>query len=147
VSASDKGTQKQQNIVIQSSGGLSKEEIEKMSKDAELNFEKDKEFKEKVSTVNEIESFTNNTESQLKEHKEKLPADEVKEAEGLLVELKELSQNPDSTSETMREKLDSTRKRILDIFTALYKNNAAAGETNTNTASDADESSKQQNNN
>jgi len=147
VSASDKGTQKQQNIVIQSSGGLSKEEIEKMSKDAELNFEKDKEFKEKVSTVNEIESFTNNTESQLKEHKEKLPADEVKEAEGLLVELKELSQNPDSTSETMREKLDSTRKRILDIFTALYKNNAAAGETNTNTSSDSDESSKQQNNN
>lgn len=75
VSAKDKGTNKEQNIRIEASSGLSQEEIEKMKREAEANAEADKKAKEKAEKLNEADAMIFQTEKQLKEFGDKLPAD------------------------------------------------------------------------
>ena len=77
VSARDKGTGKEQQIVIQSSGGLSKDEIENMVKNAERYAAEDKVKKERVEVVNQAEGILHDTESKMEEYKEQLPKEEV----------------------------------------------------------------------
>ena len=72
VSAKDKGTGKEQKITIQSDGGLSKEEIERMVKDAEANKEADKKKRELVDAKNQADSLINSAEKSLKEHGDKI---------------------------------------------------------------------------
>ena len=78
VSAKDKGTGKEQKIQIQASGGLSDEEIQKMVKDAEANKEADKKKRETVDARNQADSLVFSTEKSLKEHGEKISAEEKK---------------------------------------------------------------------
>merc|ERR1711965_1245120 len=75
VSARDKGTGKEQQIVIQSSGGLSKDDIENMVNQAESFAEEDKKKKEMVETVNQAESAIHDIESKMEEFKEQLPSE------------------------------------------------------------------------
>ena len=75
VSAKDKGTGKEQKIRIEAGSGLSKEEIEKMKNDAKMNEESDKKEKEKVEKINGADSLIFQTEKQLKEYGDKIPAD------------------------------------------------------------------------
>lgn len=77
VSAKDKGTGKEQQIVIQSSGGLSKDEIENMVKKAEEMAAEDKKKREMVELVNQGESIVHDTETKMEEFKSQLPAEEV----------------------------------------------------------------------
>ena len=77
VSAKDRGTGKEQQIVIRSSGGLSKDDIENMVKAAEAHAEQDKQRKEMVETVNFAEGVMHDTETKMTEFKDQLPADEV----------------------------------------------------------------------
>jgi molecular chaperone DnaK len=72
VKAKDKGTNKEQAITIQASGGLSDEDIEKMVKDAEANAEADKERRELVETRNQAESLLHSTKKSLAEHSDKV---------------------------------------------------------------------------
>jgi molecular chaperone DnaK len=72
VSAKDKGTNKEQNIRIEASSGLSEEEIEKMKKEAEANAESDQQEKERIEKLNAADSMIFQTEKQLKEYGEKL---------------------------------------------------------------------------
>merc|ERR1711942_83626 len=76
VSARDKGTGKEQQIVIQSSGGLSKDQIENMVRNAEKYAEEDRIKKERVEYCNQAEGIIHDTESKMEEFKEQLPADE-----------------------------------------------------------------------
>ena len=76
VSAKDKGTGKEQKIQIQASGGLSEEEINKMVKDAEANKEADKKKRESVDARNQADSLVFSTEKSLKEHGDKVSAEE-----------------------------------------------------------------------
>merc|ERR1712198_361184 len=76
VSARDKGTGKEQQIVIQSSGGLSKDDIENMVKEAEKFAEDDKKKKEMVEAVNSAENIIHDTETKMEEFKDQLPEDE-----------------------------------------------------------------------
>ena len=69
VHARDKGTGKEQQIVIQSSGGLSKDEIENMVRDAESHAEADKEKKDRIEAVNQAEGILHDTESKMEEFK------------------------------------------------------------------------------
>lgn len=78
VSARDKGTGKEQQIIIQSSGGLSKDEIENMVKNAEQFAAADKTKKDRVEAVNQGESIVHDTESKMEEFKAQLPQEEVK---------------------------------------------------------------------
>merc|ERR1712232_787789 len=81
VSAKDKGTGKEQNIVIQSSGGLSEDDIEKMVQDAEANAEADAKRRQAIEAKNEIDSLIYSTEKSLTDNAEKLDADVKAEVE------------------------------------------------------------------
>merc|ERR1711959_751298 len=72
VAAKDKATGKEQNIVIQSSGGLSEEDIEEMVRNAEANAEADKERKAIIEARNDADSLAYSTEKQVDEHGDKL---------------------------------------------------------------------------
>merc|ERR1712142_929181 len=76
VSARDKGTGREQQIVIQSSGGLSKDDIENMVKNAEKYAEEDKKKKAIVEAVNQAEGIIHDTETKMEEYKDQLPSEE-----------------------------------------------------------------------
>jgi molecular chaperone DnaK len=95
VTAKDKGTGKEQKIRIESGSGLSKEEIEKMKNDAKANEEADKLEKEKVEKINGADSLIFQTEKQLKEYGDKIPADKKGAIEGSLTKLKEAHKTQD----------------------------------------------------
>lgn len=95
VSAKDKGTGKEQTIKIQASTGLSKEEVEKMRNDARANEAADKEAREKVDKLNTADSLVFQTEKQLKEFGEKIPADKKSTIEAALGRLKDAHKNAD----------------------------------------------------
>jgi molecular chaperone DnaK len=88
ISAKDKGTGKQQSIKIEASSGLSDEEIQRMKAEAEANAEADKKRKEDAELVNKADSTIFQTERQLKEYGDKLPADKKQAIEDALAELK-----------------------------------------------------------
>lgn len=88
VTAKDKATGKSQNIRIEASSGLSDAEIEKMKKEAEANAEADKRAKEEVDKLNSADSLVFQTEKQLKEFGDKIPAAKKEEIEKLCAELK-----------------------------------------------------------
>ena len=95
VSAKDKGTGKEQKITIQGGSGLSKEEVEKMKAEAKAHEAEDKIAKEKVEKVNGADSMIFQTEKQLKEFGEKVPADKKAPIEAALTKLKEAHKNQD----------------------------------------------------
>lgn len=88
ISAKDKATGKEQSIRIEASSGLSEEEIAKMKREAEENAEADKKAKETVDTLNQADSLIFQTEKQLKEYGDKIPADKKQPIEAALAELK-----------------------------------------------------------
>ena len=95
VSAKDKGTGKEQKIQIQASGGLSDEEINKMVKDAEANKEADKKKRENVDARNQADSLVFSTEKSLKEHGDKVSAEEKKAIENGISDLKKSLEGTD----------------------------------------------------
>ncbi len=88
VSAKDKATGKAQNIRIEASSGLSKEEIEKMKREAEMNADADAKAKEEVEKLNQADAMIFQTEKQLKDYGDKLPADKKGTIETALADLK-----------------------------------------------------------
>ncbi len=89
VSAKDKGTGKEQKIRIEAGSGLSKEEIERMKNDAKANEASDKAEKEKIEKINGADSLIFQTEKQLKEYGDKIPADKKGAIESSISQLKE----------------------------------------------------------
>lgn len=88
VTAKDKGTGKMQNVVIQSSGGLSKAQMEEMIREAEANKEEDAKRRELVELKNDGDKALHNTEKSLNEHKSKLSQDVIAEIEKELAALR-----------------------------------------------------------
>ncbi|HCC70070.1 MAG TPA: molecular chaperone DnaK, partial [Bacteroidales bacterium] len=95
VSAKDKGTGKEQSIRIEASSGLSEDEINNMRKEAKANEEEDRKAKERVDKINSADSMIFQTEKQLKEYGDKLPADKKEPIEKALSDLKEAHKNQD----------------------------------------------------
>ena len=95
VSAKDKGTGKEQKIRIEAGSGLSKEEIEKMKAEAKANEASDKAERERVEKLNQADSMIFQTEKQLKEFGDKIPADKKAPIETALASLKEAHQSQD----------------------------------------------------
>jgi molecular chaperone DnaK len=98
VGAKDKGTGKEQSIRIEASTGLSKEEVERMKAEAAANSETDKLAREKVEKLNEADNLIFQTEKQIKEFGDKLPADKKPELESALNALKEAHKSQDVPS-------------------------------------------------
>lgn len=95
VSAKDKGTGKEQSIRIEASSGLSDEEIQKMKQEAEANADADKKMKEEADKLNQADNLVFQTEKQLKEYGEKLPADKKEAIEKAAADLKKAHQEKD----------------------------------------------------
>jgi len=95
ISAKDKATGKEQSIKIEASSGLSEDEIAKMKREAEENAEADKLAKENVDTVNQADSLIFQTEKQLSEYGDKLPADKKQPIDEALAELKKAHEAKD----------------------------------------------------
>ena len=119
VSAKDKGTGKEQKIQIQASGGLSDEEIQKMVKEAEANKETDKKKRESVDARNQADSLIFSTEKSLKEHGDKVSAQEKKSIEDAIVDLKKSLEGTDS--EDIKKKTQSLIQVSMKLGEAVYK--------------------------
>lgn len=98
VSAKDKATGKAQNIRIEASSGLSKEEIEKMKREAEANADADKKAKEEIEKLNAADGLIFQSEKQLKEYGDKIPAEKKSAIEGALANLKTAHASKDLAS-------------------------------------------------
>ena len=120
VSAKDLGTGKEQSIKIQSSSGLSEEEVETMRQEAERFAEEDKVLRELVEIRNEADQACYATESSLKDHSEKMEAGEVEKIESSLASLKEVKDAPEATHETIRAALDTLNEASHDLARRIY---------------------------
>jgi len=109
VSAKDKATSKEQSITIENSSGLSKEEIDKMKQEAEAHAEEDKARREVVDLKNQADSLIYQTEKTLKEHGDKIPADERSKVEAAVNQLKEAVKGDDK---------DAIQKSMENLMTA-----------------------------
>ncbi|EHB06159.1 Stress-70 protein, mitochondrial [Heterocephalus glaber] len=122
VSAKDKGTGREQQIVIQSSGGLSKDDIENMVKNAEKYAEEDRRKKERVEAVNMAEGIIHDTETKMEEFKDQLPADECNKLKEEITKMRELLARKDSeTGENIRQAASSLQQASLKLFEMAYK--------------------------
>ena len=119
VSAKDKGTGKEQKIQIQASGGLSDEEIKKMVKEAEANKEADKKKRESVDARNQADSLVFSTEKSLKEHGDKISAEEKKAIESGLTDLKKSLEGTDV--EDVKKKTQNLIQASMKLGEAVYK--------------------------
>merc|ERR1719370_2563481 len=129
VSARDKGTGKEQQIVIQSSGGLSKDDIENMVNQAEKFAEEDKKKKEMVETLNQAENAIHDIESKMGEFKDQLPKEEVEELQGEITKVREVLAKEEKTAEEVREAFQSMQQKSLKLFEMAYKKMAADRES------------------
>ena len=119
VSAKDKGTGKEQKIQIQASGGLSDDEIKNMVKDAEANKEADKKKRESVDARNQADSIVFSTEKSLKEHGDKITADDKKNIEKGIADLKESLKGSDI--EDIKKKTQNLVQVSMKLGEAVYK--------------------------
>ena len=144
VSATDKGTGKEQKITIQASGGLSEDEIDKMVKEAEENAESDKERKDLVEAKNQAESLIHGTEKSIEEHGDKVDGATVEAIELSIKALKETMESDDS--EKIRARCQDVTEASMKLGEAIYKSdneNPDAGpddvqESNSDDVVDAD---------
>jgi len=118
VSAKDKGTGKEQNIVIQSSGGLSEEDIENMVADAEANAEADAKRRQAIEAKNEIDSLIYSTEKSLTDNADKLDDETKAEIEKAIAEAKEVKDGDDL--DAINAKKEALNQASLKIGQAVY---------------------------
>lgn len=126
VSATDKATNKQQKITIAASSGLSKEEIEKMKKEAEMHADEDKKKKDEVETKNQAESVLFTMEKMLKESGDKMKPEEKKEMEEKTEALKKAKDS--GNLEDMKKAMEELNTIAQKIGAAMYQQNTASGE-------------------
>lgn len=131
ISAKDKGTGKEQSIKIEASSGLSDAEIEKMKAEAAANADSDKKRMEEIEKINKADSLIFQTERQLKEYGDKIPADKKQPIEDALADLKKEFEAKNI------ENLDPAMERLNNVFQAASQEmynaaNAQGGPQNPN---------------
>ncbi len=127
VSAKDKGTGKEQQIRIQASGGLSDDDIEKMVKDAEANAEEDKKRRELVEVRNQAEGAAHAADSQLKEHGDKISAEDKTAIEDAVKAVRTASESEDVAA--IKAAIDTLQQASMKLGEAIYKDQAEAAGT------------------
>ncbi|GAB09737.1 chaperone protein DnaK [Gordonia araii NBRC 100433] len=139
VTAKDKGTGKENSIRIQDGSGLSKEEIDRMVKDAEAHAEEDRKRREEAETRNQAESLVNQTQKFLAENDDKVPADVKSKVEGAIDEAKKaLEGNDTATIKTAIENLSSVSQELGQAIYAAGAAESAGSAGESATASDDD---------
>ena len=129
VKATDKATGKEQKIRIEASSGLSDAEIQRMKQEAEANAETDKKKKEEVEKLNQADGLIFQTEKQLKEFGDKLPADQKAPIESALADLKKAFEAKDMAS------LEPAMEKLTTLFQAASQTmyNQGGGDQNAQT--------------
>jgi len=129
VSAKDKGTNKEQKITITDSTGLSDSDIENMVKDAEANADADKERRAKIDLKNQLDSVIYSTEKTIRDNKDKLPEDAVKDAETAIEEAKTHLDAEADVLKAQTEKLNEVAHKLAEtIYAKAQTGGADAGE-------------------
>jgi len=121
VGAADKGTGKEQQITIRSSGGLSKDDMEKMSQNAEKYAEEDKKKRESVEAKNDADALVHNTRKNLNEHKANLPDDVQEAVNAGITALEEKIANDESSVEDLRTAISELETSAMKMGEAIYK--------------------------
>ena len=124
VSAKDKATSKEQQIRIQASGGLSKDDIDRMVKDAEAHAAEDKTRKEKIEVRNQADAMIHTTEKNLTEHGDKVDASVKSDIEAKIKELKDVLDTAETAE--LRTKLEALAQASMKLGEAMYKANQTA---------------------
>jgi molecular chaperone DnaK len=119
VQAKDKATGKEQQIRIQASGGLSEADIQQMVREAEANADADKARREQVETRNQAEAMIHSVEKNLKEHGDKLPAQDKGEAEAAVAAAKSAMEGTDT--EALKQASERLSQAAMKIGEAVYK--------------------------
>jgi molecular chaperone DnaK len=142
ISAKDKATGKEQSIKIEASSGLSEEEIAKMKAEAEENADADKKQKEEVDKLNGADALIFQTEKQLSEYGDKIPADKKEPIESALAELKTAHEAKDLDS------IDGAMEKLNTVFQAasqeMYAQEGAAGQAEPTSEGGGEESTDTQ---
>jgi molecular chaperone DnaK len=136
VSAKDLGTGKDQKITIQGSSGLSKEEVEKMTKDAELHAAEDKKRKEAVEAKNQLDSAIYQLEKAVKESGDKLPADKKGPIEAALASAKQDLESNDA------DRMKAALENLSKLGSEFYAQAQQAAQAGAPAAADASEAPK-----
>ncbi|MBL1233543.1 MAG: molecular chaperone DnaK [Flavobacteriales bacterium] len=141
ISAKDKATGKEQSIRIEASSGLSEEEIARMKREAEENADSDKKAKEIAETMNQADSLIFQTEKQLKDYGDKLPADKKQPIEEALAELKKAHEAKDvDACKAGIEKLNTVfQAASQEMYNAQQQAGGAEGAENTSSENGSDE--------
>jgi molecular chaperone DnaK len=126
VTAKDKGTGKEQNIVIKNATNLSEDEVERMKAEAEKHAEEDKQKKERVEARNQASQVVFELEKQLKEHGDKVSEEERKQIEEQVAKLKELSEKEEASTEDLKKATETTLASAQKLGEAVYKAQAEA---------------------
>ena len=123
VSAKDKATNKEQRITIQSSGGLTEQEVEQMVKDAETHAAEDEKRKEAIEARNHADSLIHSTEQSLNEHGDKIDTSLKSEVESAISALKDVMSGDDA--ESIKVKTQELAQVSMKIGEAVYKEQQA----------------------
>jgi len=137
VSALDKGTGKKQNIRIEASTGLSKDEVERMKSEAAMNAEADKQVRERAEKVNQADSIIFQTEKQLSEFGDKLPADKKDQIQASLDALKNAhkAQDLQGIDQHMEQLNAAWQAASQDLYQAQNQQQAAPNDSSPNAGS------------
>ncbi len=143
VTAKDKATNKVQSIRVEGSTGLSKEEIEKMKKEADLHQEEDKKKRDLIEAKNQADSLIYMSEKSLRENKEKIPAETAKEIEEKTEALKKEKEG--DNADAIKSKAEELSRALQKIGEALYKQNqSSATESEQGSAGNQEEPKKEE---
>ncbi len=126
VTAKDKGTGKEQSITIQDSGNMSKDDIEKAQKEAELHADEDKKKREAVDVRNQLENGIYQAEKMPDEYKDKISEDDVKVIKEAVEEAKKVKDNADASKDELEAAVKALNEKIMPIGAKMYE--AAAKE-------------------
>jgi len=121
VTAKDKGTSKEQSITISGSGNLSKDDVEKMAKEAETHADEDKKRKEMVEAKNMLDSSVYNAEKMIKDNKDKVSEEDQKTVEKAVEEAKKVVSKEDATKEEIETATKDLNDRIMPIGAKMYE--------------------------
>ena len=135
VSAKDLGTGKEQKIRIESSSGLSEQEIEKMVKDAEAHAAEDKKTRDAIEARNNAESVVYAAEKALKEHGDKVSADERGRIEAAVNELKETLKDSNADPQRIKEQTEKVQQASMELGQRIYQQSQQQGGQNGGTGS------------
>jgi len=139
VSAKDKGTGKEQSVIIQSSGGLSKDQIENMVRESEQFAEQDTKKRELIDERNRAESGIHDTEQKLEEFKDQIDSEKMSEIKDKIASTRECLSNDEVSAEDLREKWQELQNLTMKVFSEAYQKNVNNNSESSSTDSSSEE--------